>query len=415
MSEMDKNFRWNAAAGLVNAAEAVILLMVAGRTNGLEDAGILTIAFAVGNLFVTVGKYGVRNYQVTDLENRFCFTAYYSQRILSVLLMGTVTAAYMTACRIWKGYSWYKISIVVLICMIYMVESLEDVFWGYYQKNGHLDLGAKIFAGRWLLHLLIASAMLVFTRNLTVSLLAGLAGGAVFSICANRKQIAGSDEKPEWKPALAFPVFKACFPLFLSTFMTNYVANAPKYAIDRYMPSTAQACYGYIAMPVFVVSLLNSFLYQPLLVDLTVDWKEKRLKKFRRRLYRQFAFLVLLTAACVAGGFVCGIPVLSFLYHVDLSSYQAELVILLAAGGLQAAAAYAGVVMTIMRIQKKVMYGYGTVSVAACLCTGRFVREYGVRGAAWLYAGWMACLALFFIGCIYQKLYEEGKISGCVT
>lgn len=78
------NFIWNTLAGLVNAAEAVILLMVVGRTNGLEDAGVLTIAFAIGNLMMTIGRYGVRNYQVTDVEDRLSFGSYFTHRICTV-------------------------------------------------------------------------------------------------------------------------------------------------------------------------------------------------------------------------------------------------------------------------------------------------------------------------------------------
>ena len=55
---MNKYF-WNTAAGLLNAAEAVILGMLTTRLAGVEAAGILTIAFSVGNLFSSVGRWGI--------------------------------------------------------------------------------------------------------------------------------------------------------------------------------------------------------------------------------------------------------------------------------------------------------------------------------------------------------------------
>ena len=102
------NFIWNTLAGLVNAAEAVILLMVVGRTNGLEDAGILTIAFAIGNLMMTIGRYGVRNYQVTDVEGKLSFGSYFTHRICTVFLMGIVTGTYLIYAWHFNGYSKYK-------------------------------------------------------------------------------------------------------------------------------------------------------------------------------------------------------------------------------------------------------------------------------------------------------------------
>ncbi len=411
-------FVWNAAAGLVNAAEAVVLLMVVGRTNGLSDAGILTLAFAAGNLLSAVGRYGVRNYQVTDLGGRFCFTAYYSHRILSSALMGICTVVYTAACFLGKGYSLYKTAAVFLVCMIYLVESMEDVCWGLYQRNGRLDLGAKIFIARWMLHLFLTSAALAATKNLVFSLFVGLAGRAVYSYCVNKRYVPVFAGRPDFRPSLAIPVFRTCFPLFLSAFLTTYVANAPKYAIDRYLPESVQACYGYVAMPVFVVSLFNSFFYQPVLLKLTEDWKQGRIERFCRRMFVQLLLIVLLTAVCLAGGAVLGVPVLSFLYHTDLSSYRTELLILLCGGGFLAAAGFLGVILTIMRMQRKIMYGYAGTAAAACLASGYAVREYGVRGAACLYAVCMACLACYFALCV-KRCYilaagtpDEGRRSG---
>ena len=50
-----------------------------------------------------------------------------------------------------------------------------------------------------------------------------------------------------------------CFPLFAGAFLSFYIGNAPKYAIDAVMTDAELASYGFIAMPVFVVGLLNNF------------------------------------------------------------------------------------------------------------------------------------------------------------
>lgn len=40
---------WNSTAGLLYAGEAVILSIAVTRTSGLADAGILSMAFAIGH------------------------------------------------------------------------------------------------------------------------------------------------------------------------------------------------------------------------------------------------------------------------------------------------------------------------------------------------------------------------------
>ena len=401
-----RNFIWNTMAGLVNASEAVLLLMVVGRTNGLEDAGILTIAFAVGNLMITIGNYGVRNFQVTDVDEIISFSVYFTHRVCTVLLMGSATGGYLLYSYIFNAYSVRKVWTVLLICMIYMVESLDDVFWGLYQKNGRIDIGAKIFVGRWSLHLIITSIGLVVTHQLVQSLVLGFLAGAVLSAIANIVNVSDyyKGKLFQWNGVVY--VFYCCFPLFIVAFLTNYVSNAPKYAIDKYMQEADQACYGYIAMPVFVVMLFSSFVYQPILTNIANEWKEKNVLALQRRILKIVFLIVGLTIICFAGAWICGIPILSALYATDLTPYKKELLILMIAGGCLGLVSFESTILTVIRKQKITMKGYIIIAILAKLFFGYEVRYYGLTGAASLYALLMGVLSLFYGAYIWQQIQK---------
>lgn len=406
-----QNFIWNSIAGLINAAEAVILLMVITRTNGLMDAGIITIAFSIGNLMMTIGKYGVRNYQVTDVEHTYSFRQYYSHRICTVFLMLAVTVLYLGYCFLTKDYSFYKIAVVFLICGIYMVESVEDVFWGLYQQHGQLGLGGRIFSFRWIIHLSLITLLLILTQNTLLALGGGLLGGGCYTWWMNRKHVSqyAQDTRPLTGEGIG-TLMQQCFPLFVVAFLSNYVNNAPKYAIDTYMSEEVQACYGFIAMPVFVIGLLNSFIYQPFLVKFTLDWRARRVALFQKRIFRQMLVILGITAICLTGGYLLGIPVLSMIYHTDLTSYKAELLILLAGGGLLAVVGFLCVVMTVMRTQKKMMVGYGLTAVFAKLLSGYFIKAGGVLGAALLYIALMGILSITFSIVVAHDIKKIGDV-----
>ena len=68
------SYFWNTLAGLLNAGQSVVILMVISRINGLEDAGIFSIANAIASLMLTVGNFGMRNYQVTDINEKYSFS-----------------------------------------------------------------------------------------------------------------------------------------------------------------------------------------------------------------------------------------------------------------------------------------------------------------------------------------------------
>lgn len=391
-------------AGLVNAFEAVILLMVVGRTNGLEDAGILAIAFAIGNLMMTIGCYGVRNYQVTDVEEQLPFPTYFTHRICTVLLMGGVTCAYLLYNYIGNGYSTYKVWTILLICLIYMAESMEDVFWGLYQKNGRIDIGAKIFIGRWGVHLIVTSIGLFSTHQMVKSLFWGFLLGALASIVANLKIVSKYYKGKLFQWGGVQRIFFSCFPLFVVAFLTNYVSNAPKYAIDRYMQETDQACYGYIAMPVFVVMLFSSFVYQPILTNLADEWKEKKIQSLQRRVLMIVLIIIGLTVICFIGAYLCGIPVLSVLYATDLTPYKNELLILMIAGGGLGIVTFESTLLTVIRKQNVTMFGYIMIALLAKMFFGYVVRTNGLLGATELYAALMWMLSLFYGGCICWQI-----------
>ncbi|KAI4448508.1 hypothetical protein C823_003028 [Eubacterium plexicaudatum ASF492] len=296
-----------------------------------------------------------------------------------------------------KGYGGEKAAIVFAFCFIYAVEAMEDVFWGLYQQKQALDTGAKLFVLRWLTILGICISVLVFFHDLCLASVFGAAVSMAVFCISNRLAFGKFQEKVlRIRTGAVREVLCRCFSLFIASFMTIYVTNASKYAIDRYLTEEVQACYGFIAMPVFVIGLLNGFLYQPSLVRMALEWKECRIDCFRRRAGRQCAVLLGLTVMCLLGAYLCGIPVLSAIYGTDLSGYKKELLVLLCGGGMFAYAGYFSILLTIMRKQEMVMYGYVAVSALSMIFSNSLVRIYGVSGAAALYALLMGVLAGIF-------------------
>lgn len=53
---------------MLNSFQSVLILMVISRIDPVTDAGVFTIAFAIGNLMLTIGQYGIRQFQVSDVQ-----------------------------------------------------------------------------------------------------------------------------------------------------------------------------------------------------------------------------------------------------------------------------------------------------------------------------------------------------------
>ena len=200
-------------------------------------------------------------------------------------------------------------------------------------------------------------------------------------------------------------LLKTAFPLCGISVLQCYVGSAPRYAIDACLTDEVQACYGFVSMPVFAIRLLSNFIYQPLLVPMAVEWENRQIKSFTGRVGNQLLVVAGLSVICLAGTYWVGIPVLSALYHTNLSEYKAELLILLLGSGFMACVAYENVVLTIMRCQKVLLGPYCLVSFIAAVVLRPVVSLYGTLGASVCYFIFMVVLFLRYTFYLMRKLH----------
>lgn len=394
---------WNTAAGLLNAFQSVIMLTVLSHVCDAATAGVFTIAYANANLFLNLGKYGVRNFQVSDVNEKYGFSAYHVARIVSVLAM----IAFGTAWAIWSsvtvGYSAEKFLVILVMLLFKAIDAYEDVFHGNYQQHGRLDVGARVLTLRMISMIVLYAGLIVVTGDLLVSLSVSTLFTAVFfvveTVWVKRRYSLPHNQiatKPKPRTSLTLSLLKECFPVFLALFLLFYIGNAPKYAIDAVMDDVAQAQYGYIAMPVFVVGLLANFIYNPIIASLSEDWAQGRVRKFARRFALQVLIIVGITAGCITGAWAIGVPVLDLLYNAELAPYKADLLILLVGGGFLATATLFTTGLTIIRRQNKLIPGYVAVSIAALVLCTPAVSTGGIHGASLIYLALMAVLTVWF-------------------
>ena len=392
--------------------------MIVTRITGLEDAGILSIAFSIGILMVPIGKFGLRPYQATDIGKQFSFSVYVKARMVTVLLMIISICIYLINAFINRGYNWNKISIIFSICMIYVIESVEDVIWGYYQNRNRLDMGAKLFCFRWIGILLVFPVLLYISHSLVFTLIFCCLVAAILFLFLLRVSFPHIASKEDRNVSLVIrksdlkdikKLLVTAVPLMATSFLSVYVNNAPKYAIDACMTDEIQACYGFVAMPVFVIKLLNNFIYQPMLVPMAVEWDQKQTDKFTARVVRQIMIIAGISVICIIGACLLGIPVLSMLYNTDLSDYKRELIILLFGSGFLTFSGYMGVVLTIMRCQKSLIWPYCLVSIISAIVLKPVVSKYGTIGASGCYLFIIALLCFLYSAVFVVKLKGNRK------
>lgn len=392
------SFIWNMIGSMLNAFQSVIMLMILTRTGSLLEAGIYTIAYANANLFLMIGKYGMRNFQVSDVKEQFSFAEYRISRYLTTIIMLLVSIGYTIYASKTNDYTANKSMCIIWMCLFKLVDSIEDAYHGLYQQKGRLDIAGKCMTIRMIMTILIFSLSVIFLKSLLPALIISTIATAIIFIIFTAftyGEFKCSHENT-CKDKI-WLLLKVCFPLFLGSFLAFYIGNAPKYAIDSTLNDELQACYGFIAMPVFVIGLLNNFIFNPIITKMSFMWNEKDFKSFKKLFLTQIIIIIAITAVCEAGAYLIGIPVLSLMYNTNLVPYKTELLILLLGGGFLALSGLFVTIITIMRMQKTLLFGYGTVAILAYIASPIIVKQYAMTGAAVLYLFLMIFLCILFI------------------
>ena len=404
------SYIWNSINAVLNAAQSTLILMVMTRTNGLVDAGIFSIGYAVATLLMFVGQYGLRRFQSSDVEEKYAFSEYLGIRILSCIAMIAASLLYCIYGSVFKGYGTEKFLVVFLICLVKVVQAFSDVFHGRMQQMGRLDVATKSSSARYVCETGTFCLSLFLTHDLLLSTVLYLAAAViVFMLTSLNAAVDYCSFKPSFRGEKMKQLLIEGFPLFMSLFLNMYLCNAPKYAIDTYLTEEIQAIYNLIFMPAFVVQMVAHFIFNPILTSYAVVWRKGDIRTFTRLCLRQMLLVLGLTILGLGVAATIGIPVISWMYHVDLTGYTLDLCIVMLGGGMLAYATFFNTVITIIRLHRTLIVTYGAAALTAFALSGYFVTHYGMRGATILFATVMTILAILLGLILFLRLRKERK------
>ena len=386
---------WNAVSACLTSFQTMLLLMVLTHFGTAEHSGYFVMAYTAANLLMHLGKFGMRQYQVTDAGNKYSFREYVASRVFSVGLMAAALVLYLLYSLLFNGYTAEKAAVVALITFYRGVEAAEDVLHGRLQQQGRLDIAAKILAIRSAVFMIGFAVLYLLTKNLILTCAVNAAVTLFLCIFLNKPYYL---EQKEPSPLFHFwPLIVECLPLCLTMVTYMYLGNAPKYIVDGLVSDAVQTRFNIVIMPAFVGSLLCSFIFNPALKRIGDLWQNREIETLRRTTRKLALVPVAVDAALLLGGWFLGIPILSAVYGVELADYRLTLMIFLLASGAVAMLNLFVALLTAMRKQKHLLLAYAAASLLLLLAGRPVFSAYGLNPLCWFY---LAVLLLVLAWCV---------------
>ena len=397
---------WNTLGSFVESLLNAVLLMFCTRLNGTEIAGMFSISFATATILNAIGDFGIRIYQVTDTKRKYRFEDYLLSRAVVVTLMTIIGIIFIIA----TGYTSEKLWICVSLILFKVIDDLSETYQGEFQLRNRLDLGGKSMVIRVSTSLLMFFVADMITKNIIISCITLVITNLILFILWDIR-IFRKFEKVQfyYNKSNIKTILKECIPLAISTGLSLYIINATKYAIDNFGDYTMQTYFNVIYMPTFVINLVSAFVIKPFLKPFGDLWNNKEKVKFIKSILVIIAILAGATLCIDLACLLLGVPILSFIYGIDLSPYKLEMILLVVSGFFYAASTVMLYALSTIREQKLATVSYVITAVIALVVSNVCVNKFGMMGA--VLSNMITTISLFVLLTIFliYKLYNNSE------
>lgn len=376
------------------ALATLVMTIIISRLLGETQAGMFSVGLSIAQWLVTIAYFEIRTFQVTDVRNEYSFKYYLTLRILMCIITFLASIVYV----VFNNYDIQKVIIILLVCLYKISDSIADTFEGEFQKEDRIDISGKSEFYRVFFSILVLVIAVAVSKNLILSLIIMnvVAYGMIvlldISIAVKRVSVRMTgDMKRLWE------IVKMCIPLAVSTFLSTYIINSSKLSVDRVLGDEAQLYYTAVFMPNMVINLFSGIIFKPMQTAMAVNYYEKKYKNFWHIISKMILIITGFTFVCEVGAYILGIPVLSWLYGVNLKEYKLTLLLLLLCGGVNAINIIFYYVLAIMRKQKYMTILYIIVCLVSFLIMDTMTGRMGLMGASLGYLILVSLLAALLL------------------
>lgn len=387
-----KNFIWNLIGSTASAFVSLFLMMVVTRINGVDDAGIFSFAFSTASLFLIIGVYSGRTFQVTDTNKKTNDSDYFYAKFTTCFVMLVMALIF---CFLRK-YDLEKSTVVIFLVLYRISEAISESCFAIIQKKDRLyQVGRSSFM-KTTLSLISFIFVDCLTGNLVLTCSTLVLAHCLVLFLYDLPRVARTGFKMQKiAPKKVWYILKIGFFAFGFSILNQYIVNISRFAIDSVGTNEDQTIFSILVMPASVLVLSGQYLIQPLLTTMKRTLG-KNITSFIQLIIKICLIIFGFGGVCVLMAWSFGIPVLEALYAVELDDYLMALLVILLGGILLAVLMVLSTALTVMRQTGGQLVCYLVACVIAYLFSTPLVSSLGVFGG---------CLAYFFAIVLVLVLY----------
>jgi len=378
-NQLGKSVIWNTLGNVVYLAAQYVLQIMVTRMSGNYAAGLLSTAMTITNITLSVANYGMRSFQISDLQGKYTDRTYLRSRWITVVAAGVGTAAFAMA----VSYSAQQRIAILLYTLIRLSEGYIDVWHGFLQRADRMDLVGRLFGLRGLLTMGGFWLGLALTKdvNLALALVAALNWACVFwADVPPAKQDAELDKTGG---AGVWLLLWECVPLAVYSFLNSSIGSVVKLFCERICGTEAFGAFNNVFAPVQIVQVGAMYVFAPFMMYFARAWADRQKAAFYKGVGLVLIAAPVLWVCGAVGAWLVGPLLLRIMYGEAILQHAGLLQPAVIAAITNLLVSVFCYLLSMMRGMKGLILGNLAGIAAAFAVSQPMLTVMGTAGAAW--------------------------------
>lgn len=402
-SILKRNFLWNSIGNFTYLICQWMITVIIVRIANYEEAGIFSFAMSITNTFYSIAVWGIRTYQVSDMDRKYNDNTYIYSRYITCIVASVCCAIF----TIVSGYNLKQILIIMIYMFFRAVEAFIDVIHGIDQKAERMDIIGKSFILRGILLLAGFTLMLKITGGVLFSVIfiaiSSALVCAVYDVPNSRKLMTDCSRASliEIKSLL-----KECLSLVIYTFLMTVVSLIPRYFLEKIVGSELLGVYASIAAPAVIVQAAASYIMAPFITPIAGYIEKKEFQGYLLLMKKMLYMMLSAFAVVILGAYFLKDIGLKILFGEEILKYSDLFMPVIFCTIATAFSWFINMLLTVYRDFKGLLISNLVGVICSAIISFPLIRVWGLNGASF---SLLITTVLIILISLYYLLKDQRK------
>lgn len=377
--------------------------VLAVRWSNFETAGVYAMAISFTNIFYYVAVFGIRNFQISDVEEKYTQEQYAGARSVAILAASVGFCVMAWTSRLDR----YTMSCYGMYMIFKLEEAYSEGFFAVAQKEGRYGVLSGSLAMKGLLSVGLFAGILGWTHDLLIAIAAMDAGYGAAVLIADTKYL-----RETWKGIRikgCGDILIHCVPLLLISLSVPIMNYVTRYAVEQQFSYYYVGQYSSLSSVIVVLSTLGGAAFVVLIPEISKWRVQAETAKIRKTFLCGIAAIAAAGAAAMLAGKFLGPAVCAMIFgEAILESIDLLVPLLLTATMLMGKSFFTAMLVAMER-RGQLLAGECCGCLLCVLTAMTFTKRWGMQGTNVSYLLGVVLQGLILCGCVEWALRKVEK------